>query len=188
MKASQKTLRIFVIATALCALLVAVVSAEPEAPNGPIIISKTVSPHRITLDYAGVLTYTITVTNTAAPVVPNAFMEDTLPTLLSFGEWVSRPTVGTITQLGDTILWTGSLAAPPTSALPTNPNVLVFVFTAELPDPESISLLLADGKIENTAYAGHIDGTIYIIEDADSAITRIDRRIFLPLVMRAFTQ
>jgi uncharacterized repeat protein (TIGR01451 family) len=189
MKTSQKTLTVLIVLVALCALIVAVVSAAPAAPNGPITISKTVSPKEITLDYTGVLTYTIMVTNTATPGVLNAFMEDTLPTPLSFGEWVEQPLFGTMSLVGDTILWTGPIAAPPVVVPPVDPpNVLVFVFTANLPGPESITLLLTNGKIENTAYAGHMDGTVYIVEDSDSAATTIRRYIYLPLVMRELAQ
>lgn len=189
MKTPQKTLLIFAIATTLCTLLVAVVSAEPVAPNGPVIISKTVSPQIIDLNYSGVLTYTITMTNTATPAIQNAFMQDTLPTLLSFNAWVQQPTVGTITRTGNTILWTGPLASPPSGGTPPGSSyVLTFTFTVNLPGPESMTLLLDDGKIVNTASAGRMDGTLYIIEDSDTAITRIRRYIYLPLVMRNFTQ
>jgi uncharacterized repeat protein (TIGR01451 family) len=187
MKTPQKTLLIFAIATTLCALLVAVVSAEPAAPNGPIVISKTVSPRVITPDYTGVLTYTVTITNTATPSVLNAYMQDELPTLLSFGQWVTKPTIGTITTTGDAILWTGTLAAPPTSG-PGTPHVLTFVFTANLPGPESMSLVLAKNEIVNTAYAGRMEGTNFIPEASDTAITRIRRFIFLPLVVRSSSQ
>jgi len=189
MKIAQKILLVFVIVTALCALLMAVVSAEPTAPDGTIVISKTVSPQVITLDYTGVLTYTITMTNTAAPSVLNAYMQDKLPTLLSFGQWVTQPTVGTITTTGDTILWTGTLAAPPSGGSPpVNPYVLTFVFTARLPGPESMSLLLAEDEIVNTAYAGRTEGTNFIPEASGIAITHIRRFIFLPLVLRNFSQ
>jgi uncharacterized repeat protein (TIGR01451 family) len=183
MRASQKTLFIFTILAALCVLAVAIVDAAPAAPNGAIIISKTVSPQLIEPDYTGVLTYTITVTNTASPGVLNAYMEDTLPTLLSFGELVEKPTIGTTEVTGETISWTGRLPAPSE----VNPSVVTFVFTAELPGPESIGLLLAENQIVNTARAGHIDGT-FIIEDSDTAITRICRHIYLPLVMSDFMQ
>ncbi len=124
------------------------------------------------------LTYTIVVTNTATPVVLNTFMEDTLPPLLSFGSWVSQPTIGTTTQAGDTILWTDMLPAPPAIPTPITPNVITFAFTVNLPGPESMTLLLADG-IVNTAVAGHIDDTVYIVEDSDTAVTRIRRYIYL---------
>lgn len=187
MKILQKTSLVLGIVAALCALMVTVVSAEPAAPNGPIVISKTASPQVIDLEYRGVLTYTITVTNTAIPVVLNAYMKDTLPPMLTFSEWVTRPTIGTLTVVGDTILWTGSLPAPPGMPTPTTPNIITFTFTANLPGPESMTLLLANG-IVNTAEVGHMDGTVYIVEDSDSAITRIRRSIYLPLVMRNFAQ
>lgn len=188
MKSPQKTLLILALVTALCALLVAVVNAEPAVPNGPVIISKTVSPQVIDLNYRGVLTYTVTMTNTATPVVLNAFMEDTLPPLLSFGEWITSPNIGTLTQVGDTIRWTGTLAAPPAGgAPPSSPYVITFTFTVNLPGPESMTLLPADG-IVNTAVAGHMNGTVYIVEDSDTAITRIRRYIYLPLVLRGVPQ
>ena len=186
MKTPQKMLLIFGIVAALCALIVTIVGAEPAAPNGPIVISKTVSPQVIDLNYRGVLTYTIVVSNTATPVVLNAYMKDTLPPLLTFDEWVTSPTVGTLNQVGDTILWTGTLPAPPSNPTPYMPNVITFTFTANLPGPESMTLLLGNG-IVNTAVAGHTDGTINIVEDSDTAITRIRRSIYLPLVIRNFT-
>ena len=188
MKTLQKPLFIFAIAAALCILIVAVVSAAAEAPNGPIIISKTVSPQVIAPNYTGVLTYTITVTNTAAPAIQSAFMEDTLPTLLSFEAWVDTPDFGTITQVGDTIMWTGALPAPPTVPTPAKPNILVFVFTVRMPGPESMATLLRDGMIVNNAYAGRMDGTVHIVEDSDRATTHIRHYIFLPLVIRNLAQ
>lgn len=185
MKTLKKLLLIVGIGAALCASMVTMVSAEPAAPNGPIVISKTVSPQVIDLDYRGVLTYTITVSNTATPVVLNAYMKDTLPPLLTFGSWVTSPTVGTLTQVGNTILWTGTLPAPPSNPTPVSPNVITFTFTANLPAPASMTLLLGSG-IVNTAEAGHMDGTVYVGEDTDTAITRIRRSIYLPLVMRNF--
>ncbi len=50
MKIPQKTLLIFAIVAALCAVIVAVVNAEPAVPNGDIVISKTVSPQVIDLN------------------------------------------------------------------------------------------------------------------------------------------
>lgn len=184
MKTPKRTLLISIIVAALCALLVAVVNAAPAAPTDVITISKTVSSQVIDLNYRGVLTYTITVTNTNTPGVLNGFVRDTLPTLLSFGQMLEQPTVGTTTVTGDTILWTGIIPAPSGANL----NVLTFVFTANLPSPESMSLLLAENHIANTAEAGHMDGTLYVVEVSDTAITRIRRYIYLPLVMRNFAQ
>lgn len=184
MKTPQKTWLIFAIVTTLCALLVAVVSAEPAAPNGPVIISKIVSPEIIEPNYSGVLTYTIIVTNTGTPGILNGFVQDTLPILLSFGEMLQQPAIGTTTVTGDSFLWTGIIPAPSGANL----NVLTFVFTANLPGPESVSLLLGENHIANTATVGHMDGTNYIVEASDTAITRIRRYIYLPLVMHNFTQ
>jgi uncharacterized repeat protein (TIGR01451 family) len=177
MKTSQKTLAVVAAVVALCALIVAGVSATPAAPNAPITITKTVSPQVIKPDYAGVLTYTITLTNQAAPDVLNAVMTDTLPTLLSFGAWVTQPTGAT--NIGDTITWTGTVPAPPN-------NTVVFVFTAQLPGPETMTLLVAEGQIVNTAYLGHLDGTVILPDGSASATTRFYRYLFLPLVMRNF--
>jgi hypothetical protein len=49
-------------------------------------------------------------------------------------------------------------------------------------------LLLPAKKSGGAKYAGHMDGTLCIIEDSDSATTRIRRYIFLPLVVRNFIQ
>lgn len=175
MKTSQRTLTVVAIAIALCLLVAASVLAAPSAPN-TVTISKTVSPQVIEPDYSGVLTYTITLANDTE-VVSGIVMTDALPTLLSFGTWVTQPE-GAI-DFGDTITWTGTITAG---------SPVQLVFTAQLPGSESMSLLLAEGQIVNTAYLGHLDGTVILPDDSDSAITRFYRYLFLPLVMRNFAQ
>ncbi|MGC9397379.1 MAG: hypothetical protein ACP5J4_21245 [Anaerolineae bacterium] len=175
MKTSQRTLTVVAIAVALCLLLAASVLAAPSAPNA-VTISKTVSPQVIKPDYTGVLTYTITLENDT-DVVSGIVMTDALPTLLSFGTWVAQPP-GAF-NVGDTITWTGSI---------TVGSPVQLVFTAQLPGPETMTLLVAEGQIVNTAYLGHLEGTVILPDDSDSAITRFYRYIFLPLVMRNFTQ
>jgi uncharacterized repeat protein (TIGR01451 family) len=182
MKASQKTVAVFIVLMALCALLVAVANAAPAAPNGPIAITKTVSPQMINPDYNGVFTYTIILTNTMQQGL-NAVMTDTLPIPLSFDAWVSQPTFGTLTQVGDVISWTGMIPAQPVVVPPTAPpNVVTIVFTAKLPDPSSMTMLLK-GPIVNTAYVSSSGGT-----DSASALTIVRRYIYLPLVMRELAQ
>jgi uncharacterized repeat protein (TIGR01451 family) len=173
MKTSQKTLTIVAMVAALCLLIVASVLAAPSAPNA-VTINKTVSPQVIKPDYTGVLTYTITLANDTA-VVSGIVMTDALPTLLSFGAWVTQPS-GAI-NVGDTITWTGTITAG---------SPVQLVFTAQLPGPETMTLLVAEGEIVNTAYLGHLDGTVILPDDSDSATTRFYRYIFLPLVMRNF--
>jgi len=185
MKTPQKLSLIFGIVAALCALMVAVVSATPAAPNGPIVISKTVSPQVIDINYTGLLTYTITLTNTAQQGV-NSVLTDALPIGLSFNEWVSYPTFGTRTVVGNVITWTGQIPAQPVNIPPGNvPNVVTFVFTAKFPDPATATLYLK-GPIVNTAYISTSQGT-----DSASAVTNVlgyRRYIFLPLVMNNFEQ
>jgi len=175
MKTSQKTLIIVAIAVALCLLIAASVLAAPSAPNA-VTISKTVSPQVIKPDYAGVLIYTITLANDT-DVVSGIVMTDALPALLSFGTWVTQPP-GAL-NVGDTITWTGTITAG---------SPVQLVFTAQLPGPETMTFLVAEGQIVNTAYLGHLDGTVILPDDSDSAITRFYRYIFLPLVMRSFAQ
>lgn len=182
MKTLQKTLLVFVVFAALCALMVAVVNAAPAAPNGPIAITKTVSPKVIDVNYTGLFTYTITLTNTAQQGL-NAVMTDVLPIPLSFNGWVSQPTIGTLTQVGDVITWTGLIPAKPVVVPPTAPpNVVTIVFTAKLPDPGSATFVLR-GPIVNTAYVSSSGGT-----DSASASTTVMRYIYLPLVMRNVAQ
>lgn len=176
MKTLQKTLLILAIVAGLCALLMATASAEPAAPTA-LTITKVVSPTVIDPEYTGLLTYTITLLNDTGAVP--SFMTDTLPTYLSFNAWVQQPAVGTTDVTGNVVTWSGSLAAG---------TPVTLTFTAKLPDPETMSLLIAEGRIVNTAYLAPMDGTVILPpEDSDTAITRIRRRIFLPLVMRNFT-
>lgn len=179
MKTSQKTLVIVFVLAALCALMVAVANA---APNGPITITKTVSPQVIDINYTGLLTYTITLTNTTQQGL-NAVMTDTLPVGLSFNGWVSYPTFGTRTVVGNVITWTGQIPAKPGVVPPVAPpNVVTIVFTARFPDPATATLYLK-GPIVNTAYVSTSQGT-----DSASAVTDVlgyRRYIYLPLVMRA---
>ncbi|HOU11871.1 MAG TPA: hypothetical protein PKZ84_02040 [Anaerolineae bacterium] len=174
MKTLQKTLLVFVVFAALCALMVAVVNAAPAAPNGPIAITKTVSPKVIDVNYTGLFTYTITLTNTAAQGL-NAVMTDVLPIPLSFNGWVSYPSFGTRTVVGDVITWTGLIP-------PIGQNVVTLVFTAKLPDPGSATFVLR-GPIVNTAYVSSSGGT-----DSASAGTTVMHYIYLPLVMRNVAQ
>lgn len=174
MKTSQRTLVAVTIAAALCLLIAASVLAAPSAPNA-VTISKTVSPQVIKPDYTGVLTYTIVLANDTG-VASGLVMTDALPTLLSFGAWVTQPT-GAI-NVGDMITWTGTLTAG---------SPVTLTFTALLPGPESMTFLVDDGQIVNTAYLGHLVGTVIFPDDSDSAITRFYRYIYLPLVMRNFT-
>ncbi|HQE93345.1 MAG TPA: hypothetical protein PLH19_02130 [Anaerolineae bacterium] len=176
MKTSQRTLITAALVVILCALFVAGISAAPAAPNGPVTINKAVSPQIIEPTYTGVLTYTITLTNDYTETVENAIMTDTLPTALSFGGWVTQN--GAI-NVGDTITWTGRITAE---------TSLDFVFTAQVPGPETLQGLIDEG-IVNTAYLGHLDGTVILPGSiSDSATTRFYRYLFLPLVMRNFAQ
>jgi len=171
MKTSQRILVVVAIAAALCLLVAASVLAAPAAPNA-VTVSKTVSPQLIKPDYAGVLTYTIVLANDSG-VASGLVMTDVLPTLLSFGTWVTKP-AGAV-NVGDTITWTGAITAE---------SPVQLVFTALLPGPESMTFLVGEGQIVNTAYLGHIEGTVIMPDDSDSAITRFYRYIYLPLVMR----
>jgi len=171
MKTSQRTWGVVVIAAALYLLVAASVLAAPSAPNA-VTISKTVSPQLIKPDYAGVLTYTIVLANDTG-VASGLVMTDVLPTLLSFGTWVTQP-AGAV-NVGDTVRWTGALTAG---------SPVTLTFTALLPGPESMTVLVNNGQIVNTAYVGHLEDTVIIIDDSDTAITRFYRYIYLPLVMR----
>jgi hypothetical protein len=51
-----------------------------------------------------------------------------------------------------------------------------------------VVVVASEGKKEGSKYAGHMDSTICIVENSDSATTYIRRYIFLPLVMRNFIQ
>lgn len=171
MKTSQKTLLTMAIVTALCILLVAVVTAAAPPPD-VVTIDKTVSPQLIERDYTGVLTYTIVVTNNHTETVEMGVV-DTLPTALSFGDWVTQ---GEAIVVGDTITWTGSISAT---------ESVTIAFTAEL--PEDMTLLVSEGEIVNTAELGYLEDTAILPYSSDSATTRFYRYIFLPLVMRNFT-
>jgi len=57
-----------------------------------------------------------------------------------------------------------------------------------VPGPETLQGLIDEG-IVNTAYLGHLDGTVILPGSiSDSATTRFYRYLFLPLVMRNFAQ
>ena len=174
MKTSQKILFTVAIATALCILLIAIVTAAAPPPN-VVTIDKTVSPQLIKPDYTGVLTYTIVVTNNYTETVEMA-VTDALPTALSFGDWVTQ--AGAIV-VGDTITWTDSIEAT---------KSVTIAFTAKLPGPETMTLLVSEGQIVNTAYLGILEGTAILPYSSDDATTRFYRYLFLPLVMRNFAQ
>ncbi len=175
MKTSQRTLTVVAIAAALCLLVAASVLAAPSAPNA-VTISKTVEPLVIKPDYTGLLTYTIILLNDTGTVP--AFMTDTLPIFLSFNNWVGQH-AGAL-AVGDVVTWTGNLEAG---------SPVTLTFTAKLPDPESMTPVIAEGKIDNTAYVAPMDGTVILPPvGSDTATTRFYRYIYLPLVMRNFAQ
>ena len=177
MKSTQKTLFVVAIVAALCALLVAGVTASASTPD--VTIGKTVSPTVIEPTYTGVLTYTVTLTNNYTDTIANVEMWDVLHPMLSFGEWVTAEPDNFV-DAGNIISWTTSISAETT---------ITFTFTAELPLPQTMTLLVAEGKIDNTAYFSVVFGdepdTILIAKQA-TATTRFYRYIFLPLVMRMF--
>ncbi|MFN2284711.1 MAG: hypothetical protein ACK2UQ_09835, partial [Anaerolineae bacterium] len=136
-----------------------------------VTIEKTAEPTVMDAVANGVITYTVTLANPGTEDAIDVMFEDVLPTMLSFGNWVSQPT-GAI-NVGDTITWTGTVPAE---------SSVVFAFTANLPGSDTISLLLAEGSVTNTAtfeYAGGVGEA--------SATTNFYRYIYLPLVMRAYT-
>ena len=138
------------------------------SPAATLTIYKTVSPEVMKAVPNGVLTYTITLSNTDTMAVPGVMMTDTLPTLLSFGSWVEQPAGAT--NVGDTIMWTGSVL-----------DSVEFVFTALLPSQETITLLLAEGQVVNTATFTYLGGS-----GSASATTRFYRYIYMPLVMKNY--
>ncbi len=136
-----------------------------------LTIEKTAEPTVMDAVAGGVITYTVTLANPGTEDAVDVMFEDVLPTMLSFGNWVSQPT-GVI-NVGDTITWTGTVPAE---------DSVEFAFTATLPGSDTISLLLAEGEVTNTATFEYLGGS-----GSDDATTRFYRYIYLPLVMRAFT-
>ena len=142
-----------------------------EYGGAPVTIAKTAEPTAMDAVANGVITYTVTLANPGTDDATDVMFEDALPTMLSFGSWVTQPAGAT--NVGDTITWTGTVPAE---------DEVVFVFTANLPGINTISLLLAEGSVTNTATFEYAGGS-----GSDDATTRFYRYIFLPLVMRAYT-
>ena len=136
-----------------------------------VTIEKTAEPTAMDAVANGVITYTVTLANPGTEDAIDVMFEDVLPTLMSFGSWVTQPT-GAI-NVGDTITWTGTVPAE---------DSVVFAFTATLPADETITLLIAEGGVTNIATFEYVGGT-----GSDSATTNFYRYIYLPLVMRNYT-
>jgi uncharacterized repeat protein (TIGR01451 family) len=136
-----------------------------------LTIEKTVSPTVMEAVPNGVLTYTVTLANPGTEVATDVMMTDTLDMLLSFGGWVTTPPVGTVVT-GNEITWQGTVPAS---------GSVEFVFTATLPSG-TISLLLAAGKVTNTAMFEYVGGA-----DAAMATTTFFRyRLYMPLVFKSY--
>ncbi len=84
----------------------------PVCNVSPLSISKSVTP-AIDVPYHGVVTYTISLRNHYLVSETAAFVTDTLPAGVTFGQWLEQPAEG-VTQNGDAITWTGVLS-PSTS-------------------------------------------------------------------------
>ena len=136
-----------------------------------LTIEKTAEPTVMDAVANAVITYTVTLSNPGTIDATGVVFEDVLHPMLSFDEWVEQPAGATV--VGDTITWTGTVPAEDT---------VEFVFTVQLPGPQTITLLLAAGKITNTATFVYPGGS-----GSASATTNFYRYIFLPIVMRAYT-
>jgi len=134
--------------------------------NQPPTIVKTVSPEYIS-NHGDIVTYTIKLTNPNSYALSPVTMTDTLPPQLTFETWVKQS--GATLVLPSTIEWAGTIPAEGT---------VEFVFTASTPVDTSSILI----DIVNTAYMGYPGGT-----DSSTVSFSLIRKIYLPLVMRAYT-
>ncbi len=85
-------------------------SAAQFAVLGPpsLSIGKSVTP-KSGMAYHGLVTYTVTVTNSGASDAAGLFLTDTLPISTTFVQWVSQP--GGSSSVGDQITWNGNVPA-----------------------------------------------------------------------------
>lgn len=138
--------------------------------GAPVTIEKTAEPVVMDAVANGVITYTVTLSNPGTDPATDVVFEDVLPTMLSFGSWIQQP-AGAV-NVGDTITWTGTVPAE---------GSVKFIFTAQLPGSDTISVLLAEHQVTNTATFEYAGGS-----GSDSATTRFLHYIYLPLVMRVY--
>lgn len=110
----------------------------------PLTIEKT-GPESVAWAANEVLTYTITLTNPNAFAVTDVRVEDELPALLTFVDWIAQPT-GAVVEDG-VIKWTGEVAAE---------SSVEFAFTAKLPEVQSIFMM--PSQIRNLVQFGHTYG------------------------------
>jgi uncharacterized repeat protein (TIGR01451 family) len=129
-------------------------------------ITKTVDPESISA-YGDMVTYTISLGNENTDAISGVTMTDTLPPMLTFEGWVEQPAGATFTA-PDMIEWAGTIPAKGT---------VDFVFTASTPE-DTHSILI---DIVNTAYMEYPGGS-----DSDSVSFSLIKKIYLPLVMRAY--
>lgn len=80
------------------------IEAEPLVAD--LTIFKDVEP-AVDVPLGGVVTYTITLSNSGNGTALGAVLTDVLPVEMDFGEWIVQP-AGAV-QVGDTVQWTGSV-------------------------------------------------------------------------------
>ncbi len=80
-----------------------------DVPVPLLSLQKSVMP-TVNVPYGGVLTYTVVLRNRDVESDPGVFVTDTLPTGVTFGQWIEQPASGLI-QSGDNITWTGTISA-----------------------------------------------------------------------------
>lgn len=132
--------------TVLCA------AAEPE-----VSISKSVSPAGI-VDYHGVVTYTVSLTNSSPASDPSVVLTDTLPAEVDFESWVTQPAGAVVT--GDQITWAGEVAGE---------SVTSFVFRAVHTGGYG-DLVVNTAEFDGTLDAGTAEAS-FNVEETSSDIT-----------------
>jgi uncharacterized repeat protein (TIGR01451 family) len=117
----------------------------------------------------GVVTYTITLSNTGNGAAEGVVLTDALPIEVDFGGWVLQP-AGAV-QAGDTVTWTGSVAAG---------AEITLIFTATVgTDPAYY-----DRTVLNTAAFSSSNARSGSDDAALTLGSQARYRVYLPLVAR----
>ena len=110
---------------------------ETTEPQPVLQLSKSVVP-TTEIPYGGVVTYTVLLSNTGSVTDPQVLLTDTLPTGVSFGQWVSNPGA---TVMGNQIVWNGSLI---------NQTIVPLVFQAIRDSGRNVTnTVIASGSLQS---------------------------------------
>ncbi len=123
----------------------------------PLTMAKDATPDT-NVPYHGVVTYTVTLTNTTLADIPNVFFTDTLPSAVDFSSWINQPAGAGVAA--DEITWNGTVTAN---------TALSFVFSVNHVGNYG-DVVINTAEFTEGSLSGNADATFEVVE-ATSDIT-----------------